>query len=141
MSTAHLFTVGQLARTAGVHLETVRYYERRGLLPVPGRTAAGYRQYPPEAARRVIFIRRAQALGFTLDEIGALLDLRTHPGESCSTVERQARMAIERLDQRMAELQRMRAGLVRLAGACGSEHVPGACPLLDAIEPVEERVP
>ncbi len=130
-----MLTIGQVARRARVRLDTVRYYERRGLLPPPPRTAAGYRQYAPETVRRVAFIKRAQGLGFTLEEIERLLSLRVTPGPGCTAVERSARSAIARLDQQLADLQRMRAALSRLADACGSQHATDQCPLLDAIEP------
>src|SRR6266851_4535416 len=96
-----MLTIGQVARGAGVHLDTVRYYERRGLLPPPPRTAAGYRQYPPDTVRRVAFIKRAQALGFTLEEIDGLLALRVTPGRRCATVERRARGGIAPLDRQL----------------------------------------
>ncbi len=99
----------------------------------------GYRQYPPDTVRRVTFIKRAQALGFTLEEIGGPLSLRVTPGHSCTTVEGQARSAIARLDGQLAELQRMRLALARLADACHSQPADGECPLLDAIEPQEEN--
>ena len=134
-----MLTIGQVARRASVQLDTVRYYERRGLLPAPPRTAAGYRQYPPDTVRRVAFIKRAQALGFTLEEICGLLSLRATPGHSCTTVEAQARSAIARLDGQLAQLQRMRLALARLADACHSQHADDECPLLDAIEPQSEE--
>jgi Hg(II)-responsive transcriptional regulator len=135
MRNPQTLTIGEVARQAQVGLDTVRYYERRGLLANPPRTVSGYRQYPPEAARRVTFIKRAQALGFTLEEIAGLLSLRVMPGQSCADVERQARHAIERLDTKLAELQEMRVALARLADACHLDHADAECPLLEAIEP------
>ena len=137
MSDTVKLTIGQVARGARVHLDTVRYYERRGLLPLPPRTPAGYRQYPPDTVRRVAFIKRAQALGFSLQEIDGLLALRATSDHSCTTVERQARSAIARLDQQLDELHRMRRALARLADACRSKHATDECPLLDAIEAPE----
>jgi MerR family transcriptional regulator, copper efflux regulator len=134
-----MLTIGQVARRARVRLDTVRYYERRGLLPPPPRTPAGYRQYAPDTVRRVEFIKRAQGLGFTLEEIEELLSLRVTPGPGCTAVERRARNAIARLDHQLADLQRMRAALARLADACGSHHSTYQCPLLDAIEPVPDE--
>jgi len=128
-------TIGAVAQRAQVPLDTVRYYERRGLLPAPPRSASGYRQYPADTVRRVVFIKRAQALGFTLEEIDSLLALRVTPGRGCATVERRARLAIARLDGQLAELQHMRRALAQLADACRSQHPTNECPLLDAIEP------
>jgi len=133
-----MLTIGQVARQARVRLDTLRYYERRGLLPPPPRTAAGYRQYAPETVRRVEFIKRAQGLGFTLEEIEHLLALRVTPGPGCTTAEQSARSAIARIDHQLADLQRMRRALARLADACHSQHGTDACPLLDAIEPHED---
>jgi Hg(II)-responsive transcriptional regulator len=138
MSGKPMLTIGQVAQRARVRLDTVRYYERRGLLPAPPRTPSGYRQYAPETVRRVAFIKRAQALGFTLGEIHHLLSLRVAPGTGCTAVERSARSAMERLDHQLADLHRMRAALARLADACGSQHATDLCPLLDAIEPQED---
>jgi DNA-binding transcriptional MerR regulator len=135
MPNTSMLTIGQLARDAHVPLDTVRYYERRGLLPLPPRTAAGYRQYSVDTVRRVAFIKRAQALGLTLDEIADLLALRVTQGRACSTVEAQARTAIARLDGQLTEIRRMREALARLADACRDQHPTDECPLLDAIEP------
>ncbi len=135
MPNTFTLTIGQVARGARVPLDTVRYYERRGLLPLPPRTAAGYRQYPPDTVRRVAFIKRAQAVGFTLEEIDGLLALRIAPGHRCTSVERRARSTMARLDGQLAELQKMRAALARLIDACRAQHPTDECPLLDAIEP------
>ncbi|MFZ5625232.1 MAG: heavy metal-responsive transcriptional regulator [Gemmatimonadota bacterium] len=127
-------TIGAVARRARVPLDTVRYYERRGLLPPPPRTAAGYRQYPAATVRRVAFIKRAQALGFTLEEIAELLALRTTAAGRCDAVEREAEAAIARIDTKLAELARMRGALVRLATACRGPHLPDECPMLAALD-------
>ena len=134
-------TVGQLARQAGVNLQTVRYYERRALLAPSSRTASGYRQYPPGAVQRIEFIKRAQALGFTLDEIAHLLALRADTPKQCETVERDASAVVTRIDQKVAELTRMRAALGRLVDACRSRQGTSKCPLLEALAPDEEPVP
>ena len=128
-------SVGQLARKAGVNLETIRYYERRSLLEAPARTPSGYRQYSPDAVRRIGFIKRAQALGFTLKEIADLLALQARPPKRCAAVEREARGVIARIDQQLGELTRMRTALGRLADACRSRKSMSECPLLDALAP------
>jgi Hg(II)-responsive transcriptional regulator len=127
-------TIGALARQAGVAIDTVRYYERRGLLPAPPRTAAGYRQYPTDAVRRVAFIKRAQSLGFTLHEIAGLLALRTRADGACEAVEHRAQCAIARVDIKLAELARMRGALVRLASASRSAKQSDECPILVALD-------
>jgi MerR family mercuric resistance operon transcriptional regulator len=119
----------------------VRYYERRGLLPAPPRTAAGYRQYPAETIARVRFIKQAQGLGFTLEEIQALLALRVTAEQPCEAVERQARAAMERIDGKLQELGRMRQALARLATACRTPHPADECPILTALETAERVTP
>jgi Hg(II)-responsive transcriptional regulator len=127
-------TIGQLAKQAGVNVETVRYYERRSLLPEPPRTAAGYRQYSAEALRRIGFIRRAQELGFTLQEIGGLLALRVEPEANCDAVEGQAEDAIARIEEKITQLERMRGALHDLAAACRARESSSDCPILEALE-------
>lgn len=127
------YTTGELSKVAGVGVETVRYYERRGLLPAPPRTAAGHRRYDDESVRRVGFIRRAQALGFTLSEIQELLSLRVTPG-TCSTVETQATKTISRIDERMRELRRMKRALGSLVESCRAGNDSGECPIIEALE-------
>ncbi len=127
-------TIGQLAEQAGVNVQTVCYYERRGLLPQPARTGAGYRQYPPDAADRLRFIRRAQNLGFSLEEIAELLALRVKHASACAAVEARARDKIALVDRKIGELERMKRTLHRLASACEAREPTGDCPILEALE-------
>lgn len=125
--------IGELARRAGVNVQTVRYYERRGLLAEPSRTLGGYREYTEDALDRLRFIRRAQDLGFTLAEIADLLVLRLDPRTPADAVKRRAHAKIADIDQRVRGLERMRHALVGLAGRCGASGPIEACPLLDAL--------
>ena len=123
-------TIARLGAAAGVGVETVRYYQRRGLLAVPAR-AGSVRRYGPEDLRRLRFIRRAQAAGFSLEEIGELIRL-----DSTDDRARVRAMASERLaalDARIAELEESRAALERLRGACASGK-RGPCPILEAFD-------
>lgn len=129
--------IGQLADRASVNVETVRYYERRGLLPEPTRTESGYRQYEGDAVARIAFIKRAQDLGFSLKEIGELLDLRPRSASACATVERRARDKIALIERKIADLERIKTALTRLAAACRTRVPAGDCPILDALEPEE----
>ena len=101
-------TIGELADAADVGRETVRFYERRGLLPQPPRTDSGYRNYPPESVERLRFIRRAQGLGFTLEEIAELLALRVDEVAACGTVEARARAKLTKVAQKLTDLRRMK---------------------------------
>ncbi len=125
--------ISEVAREAGVGVETIRYYERRGLIPNPPRSASGYRQYEPDAVRRIAFVKRAQGLGFTLVEIEELLGLRVTPG-TCTAVEEQATRTIARVDERLRDLRRMRAALSDLVEACRSRTNSGECPILSALD-------
>ncbi len=126
--------VGQVARRAGVHVETIRFYERKGLLPEPRRTRSGYRVYTEETVHRLAFIRQAKALGFSLREIAELLSLKVEPGATCGMVRERVTRKIEEIDHKVRELRRMRAALQRLARACeGGEGPTGDCPILDAL--------
>ncbi len=127
-------TIGQVAERVHVNVQTVRYYERRGLLPEPPRTASGYRQYDAEAVRRIGFIKRAQGLGFTLEEITELLDLRVDPEGSCDSVEARAERTITRIEAKIADLERMRDALTRLAHDCRHRRASDDCPILVSLE-------
>ena len=127
-------TIGQMARSAGASVETIRFYEREGLLEHPARSASGYRNYPPEAVARLRMIRQAKELGFSLNEIRELLALRVAPGKSCSDVRARAERKIADIDQRIAALKRMKAALARLAAACAGRGPTSECPILEALE-------
>ena len=126
-------TIGVLAKSAGVGVETVRYYQRRGLLPQPVRRYGSIRRYGPADAARLRFIRRAQELGFTLDEIGELL--RLQDGTDRRAIRRIARSRLEQVESHLADLRRMRRALQHVIEDC--EHAPGAprCPIIEAIDP------
>ena len=124
-------TIGGLAKAAGVSVETVRYYQRRGLLPEPARPPGEVRRYGEQDVRRLRFIRSAQAAGFTLNEIGELLALDATDDRARARALAQARVAA--LDARIAELREARDALAGLATACASER-SGPCPILDAFE-------
>jgi MerR family mercuric resistance operon transcriptional regulator len=127
-------TSGQLAEGAGVGIETIRYYERKGLLPPPARSRSGYRRFPAEAVDRLRFIRQAQYLGFSLKEIQELLSLRIDPKASCSEVRQRAQAKIGEIEQRLRGLQRIREVLWKLSEACGGRGPITACPILEALE-------
>ena len=132
-------TIGRLAREGRVNVETIRYYERRGLLPRPARRPSGYRIFPPSAAQVLRFVRAAQVLGFSLKEIKELLSLRIQPGRSCADVRGRAEQKITEIDQKIQTLQAMRKALVRLASACSGRGPVSECPILESLEAVEKR--
>ncbi len=130
-------TIGELAARLGVNVQTVRYYERRGLLVPAERRASGYRAYTDAAVERLRFIRRAQELGFTLAEIGELLELRLDPGTTAADVKQRAVQKIDEIDAKLRDLERIRDALSHLAGRCrGGRGPTGDCPLLDALGPI-----
>jgi MerR family mercuric resistance operon transcriptional regulator len=125
-------TISRLARLGGVNLETVRYYERRGLLPKPPRTQAGYRQFSPEAAQRLRFIKRAQELGFSLDEIRELLALRVEPRQNRADIRARMHSKIADIEQKMKTLAAMKIVLCGLVERC--EHcLSDECPILASL--------
>ena len=127
-------TIGDVARRAEVGVETVRYYERRGLLKEPARNEAGYRQYAEDAVSRVRFIRRARELGFTLKEIGELLALRLDPSASKADVKQRAEAKIIVIKAKIRDLQRTRDVLVKLTASCPGYGPLDDCPILEALD-------
>lgn len=134
MKSAETFSTGALARAAGVHLETVRFYEKRGLLAAPERNGAGYRQYPAEAVAQVRFIRRAQELGFSLAEVGELLALRGNRRAGRGAVKRLAKEKLGEIDRKIRDLRRMRTALAAVTERCDGRGDTGACPILAALD-------
>lgn len=127
-------TIGEVARQAGVGVETVRFYEREGLLDEPERRASGYRQYEPEAVAVLRFIRRAKELGFTLKEIKGLLVLRLDASATRAEVRQQAKTKVADIEARIADLQRMRDMLLNLIKKCHGDGAARGCPILDALQ-------
>jgi MerR family mercuric resistance operon transcriptional regulator len=128
-------TIGKLAKEAGIGVETIRFYEREGLLPRPARNGgSGYRQYPPENIQRINFIRQAKDLGFSLKEIGELLSLRATTKAKCGSVKKKAEMKIADVEKKIVDLTSIKSALEALIAKCDAEKPTSECPILDAID-------
>ena len=127
-------TIGQVARQAGVGVETIRFYERQGLLEEPARKASGYRQYTADVVARLRFIRRAKELGFSLREVRELIALRLDPATTCADVRQRAEGKLADVDAKIRDLRRIRKALVRLAASCRGDGPVGECPILEALD-------
>ena len=125
--------IGELAQRAGVGIDTVRYYEREGLLPEARRLASGYRAYDGDDVRRLRFVRRAKALGFTLHEIRELLALSDRREDDMGGLKAAASEKLADVNARLAELNRMREGLEALVASCPGHGALAQCPILDAL--------
>ena len=140
MTTPHTsLTIGTVAKRAGVAIDTIRYYEREGLLPEPLRRASGYRSYNETAISRLRFIRRAKDLGFTLEEIRDLLALSADRHRGVKAVRERAQQRLTSIDARIAELTRIRQGLEQLIEACPGRGDPEQCPILRALTDEEPQ--
>lgn len=126
-------TIGQVAKETGVRVETIRFYEKEGLINEPERNPSGYRQYPAETVQRVLFIQRAKAIGFTLKEISDLLSIQTKPDACCGDVLDKAATKVEQIEAKISELQRMKDTLQKLTKQCVSHNDLDDCPILDAL--------
>lgn len=124
--------VSEAAERAGVNVQTLRYYERRGLVPKPPRRASGYREVPDATVRIVRFIKRAQQLGFSLDEVEVLLRLRHQSGRNREKIRTVAERQMRDIDKKIEELERMRAALRKLMISCRDGRTP-QCPLIEAL--------
>jgi MerR family mercuric resistance operon transcriptional regulator len=123
--------IGAVARAAGVNVETIRYYQRRGLLDEPQKPLGGYRHYTGHAVKRVRFIRRAQQLGFTLDEAKGLL--RLEDGQSCRETRLLAEQKLALIEGRIDDLARMRRLLTSLVAQCAQGKRPRSCPIIETL--------
>ena len=130
---------GELAANAGVNVQTVRFYERRGILPKPARTPSGYRVYSAEAVRLIRFIKRAQELGFTLDEVEELLQLRNNRRSGCGAVKTAGQAKMAAVEAKIASLNAMKRALAVLLASCERNDRERPCPMLEALEAQEER--
>jgi MerR family mercuric resistance operon transcriptional regulator len=132
MVASDTFSIGELAGRSGVNIETIRYYERIGLLAKPARTAGGYRVYRPSDTDRLAFVRRARDLGFSLDDVRRLLDLADRKSRSCRRVRDIAAMHLADVREKVADLRRMEKVLAELVAACADGSLPN-CPLLETL--------
>jgi len=132
-------TIGAAARESGVGVETIRFYERRRLIRQPAKPpGVGRRRYAPAIVARIRFIRQAQAIGFTLQEIAGLLALRVAPGTDCAAVRARATAKLASVDARLAELGRIRAALAKLVAMCPGSGAVARCTILDALDSAAE---
>ncbi len=135
-------TIGRAARRAGVGIETIRFYERKGLIDQPPRPPdGGYRAYPPETVNRIRFIREAQDLGFSLREIHELLALKADPESDCADVRRRATEKLNEVERKIARLESMGSALRRVIAACPSRGSLESCSIIEALEhPRQKKV-
>ena len=129
------YSIGKLAKSADMGIETIRFYERRGLMPEPPRAASGYRRYPPEATHRLRFIRRAKGLGFSLDEIGLLLSLQD--GGDKAEVKAIAESKLAQIEARIEDLKLMAGSLNDLIHRCSGRGSVAGCPIIEALSDPE----
>ena len=131
---AKTFRIGELAKWTHVPVDTIRYYEKLGLLAPAVRTRSGYRSFERDSAERLRFIRHAQDLGFSLEEIGELLELKLEAGGSCDEVRGRASERLAVIERKLAHLEGMRDALAALVAACESREPTAECPLLEALD-------
>jgi len=127
------FTIGQLAKRANVNLETVRFYERKGLLPAPPRNKSGHRQYSLKDLKRTEFIKRTQSLGFSLQEISDLLSLRVGSDKTCGDVKQRVKAKLIDIEEKIETLQKMREVLLKLEANCPGKGPLNECPILETL--------
>lgn len=139
LTKARELTVGALAKTAGVNLETVRYYERIGLMPLPRRSGGGHRVYDDQAARHLKFVRRARELGFSIADIKALLNLATPGQVSCNDVRELAGAHLDNVRTKLRDLAKIETVLASTIAECGENGSP-RCPVIDVLDPPSENI-
>jgi len=128
------YSIGVIAKQSGISVETIRYYEKEGLLEEPERKESGYRQYKVEAIDRLTFIQQAKELGFSLKEIGELLSIRSDANTSCNDVKQLAEDKLANIESKIKMLQRMRKSLKKLVDVCPGQAPINDCPILDALD-------
>lgn len=133
--------IGELAKRSGLSVETLRYYERRGLIPPPARLPSGYRSYPEDTLDRLIFIRRSKELGFSLDEIDELLQLDVNPQLGAAEVKARVEAKIATVERKIADLRRLQHSLQSLSARCCGEGSTSDCPILEFLHQPEPSAP
>jgi len=127
-------STGQLAGAANVNVETVRYYEKRGLLPRPPRSNSGYRRYDQLSVKRLLFIKHAQEVGFSLREITELLAIQYGTGKKCGEVKKRTEAKIAEMEQKIRDLQSIQSALRGLVRVCRADRKASECPILEALD-------
>lgn len=128
------FSIGQVARETGLGVETIRFYERQGLIEKPPRRPSGYRQYGRGDVARLAFIQHAKTLGFSLREIGELLSLKVDPDATCHEVREQAQAKLQDINDKIRKLKRMQHALKKLVDDCPGKGPLADCPILEALD-------
>jgi len=128
-----IYSIGQVAKQAGVSVETIRYYEKEGLIEEPERKESGYRQYKGDAIARLSFIQQAKELGFSLKEIGELMSIKSDTNTVCSDVKQLAQEKLDDVECKIKMLQRMRKSVKKLIDVCPGQAPINDCPILDAL--------
>jgi MerR family mercuric resistance operon transcriptional regulator len=129
-----VLTRGQLSKQGRVNFETIRFYERKGLLPSPPRSTSGYRKYPSTSIRRLQFIKNAKELGFSLMEIGEMLELRVVPEHRCTDAIEHIHSKVREVDDKILRLKSIRKALTRLTKRCSGDCRVDECPILDELD-------
>jgi MerR family mercuric resistance operon transcriptional regulator len=132
MKEAHRLAIGALSARAGVHVETIRYYERVGLMPAPDRSAARYRLYTPEHLKRLVFVRRARELGFSVDKIRGLLRLVDGHRYTCAEVQALMQEQFTEVRHKIRDLRRLERVMAGMVAQCSGDRIP-QCPVIDAL--------
>jgi MerR family mercuric resistance operon transcriptional regulator len=127
-------SIGKVARRAGIGVETIRFYEREGLLAAPARRDSGYRLYPERVIGRIRFIRRAKELGFSLKEIKELLQLKRNSSSTCEDIREKAEAKIANVEAKITMLKKMKQALTELSAACKGRTSLGECPILEFLD-------
>lgn len=129
-----MIQIGVVAKRSGIGVETIRYYEREGLIPLPERSPSGYRRYSESVVKHVQFIQHAKTLGFSLKEIGELIALKNTPGSTCKTVRSTAVEKVADIQKKIDALENMKIALTPLIDQCQSDNPIAECPILNAID-------
>lgn len=129
-----LISIGKAAKETMVSVETIRFYEKQGLLVTPQRNASGYRQYPQDAIKRIFFIQRAKEVGFTLKEIKELLCLRKKPGTSCTEIKLRSLEKIEEVEKKIQDLEKIKQALSLMVIRCSGSGDLSDCPILESLD-------
>ena len=132
-------SIGEVARRSDIGIETIRFYEREGLVDEPPRSMSGYRQYSGDVVARLVFIKRAKELGFTLKEIRELLFLKLDANTSCAEVKTRTEVKLDDIEARIESLEQMKTALLKLTSTCTGSGPVSNCPILDALEFSEKK--